>query len=51
MPMGSIQLFTGDKRFLVAHTPDRKFELTLQSDTPHPCTVLAIMYALNVSER
>lgn len=51
MPMGSIQLFTGDKRFLVAHTPDRKFELTLQSDTPHPCTILAIMYALNVSER
>jgi hypothetical protein len=51
MPMGSIQLFTGDKRVLVQHSPDRQFELTMQSDTPHPCTVLAIMYAMTVSDR
>lgn len=51
MPMGSIELFTGDKRVLVQHSPDRQFELTMQSDTPHPCTVLAIMYAMTVSDR
>jgi len=51
MPMGTIELFTGDKRVLVQHSPERQFELTLQSDTPHPCTVLAIMYSMNVSER
>jgi hypothetical protein len=51
MPMGSIELFTGDKRVLVQHSPERRFELTIQSDTPHPCTILAIMYAMTVSER
>jgi hypothetical protein len=51
MPMGSIRLFTGDKRVLVQHPPERQFELLVQSDTPHPCTVLAIMYAMTVSER
>lgn len=51
MPMGSIRLFTGDKRVLVQHAPERQFELLVQSDTPHPCTVLAIMYAMTVSER
>lgn len=51
MPMGSIELFTGDKRVLVQHSPERQFELLVQSDTPHPCTVLAIMYAMNTSDR
>jgi hypothetical protein len=51
MPMGSIRLFTGDKRVLVQHAPERQFELLVQSDTPHPCTILAIMYAMTVSER
>lgn len=51
MPMGTIELFTGDKRVLVQHSPERQFELVVQSDTPHPCTVLAIMYAMTVSER
>ena len=51
MPMGTIELFTGDKRVLVQHSPERQFELLVQSDTPHPCTVLAIMYSMNVSDR
>jgi len=51
MAMGSIELFTGDKRVLVQHSPERQFELLVQSDTPHPCTILAIMYAMTVSER
>lgn len=51
MPMGSVRLFTGDKRVLVQHAPERQFELLVQSDTPHPCTILAIMYAMTVSER
>jgi len=51
MPMGTIELFTGDKRVLVQHSPERQFELLVQSDTPHPCTVLAIMYSMTVSDR
>ena len=51
MPMGSIQLFTGDKRLLLRHSPDRAFELTVKHDVPQPCTLLAIMYSLVVSER
>ena len=51
MPMGQIDLYTGDKRVLVQHSPERQFELLVQSDTPHPCTILAIMYSMNVSER
>lgn len=51
MPMGSVELFTGDKRVLVQHSPERQFNLLVQSDTPHPCTILSIMYAMNVSER
>jgi hypothetical protein len=51
MPMGKIELFTGDKRVLVQHSPERQFNLVVQSDTPHPCTVLAIMYSMNTSER
>ena len=49
--MGSVELFTGDKRVLLQHTPDREFNLTIQSDTPHPATILMIMYAMVVSER
>lgn len=49
--MGSVALFTGDKRMLLQHTPDREFNLIIQSDTPHPATILAIMYAMVVSER
>ena len=49
--MGSLELFTGDKRLLLAHTPDRQFDLYFVHDDPLPCTVLAIMYALVVSER
>jgi hypothetical protein len=51
MPMGTIELYTGDKRVLVQHSPERQFELLVQSDTPHPCTVLAIMYSMTVSDR
>tara|TARA_B100000242_G_scaffold294380_1_gene276967 strand:- start:9703 stop:11763 length:2061 start_codon:yes stop_codon:yes gene_type:complete len=51
IPMGSLELFTGDKRLLLAHTPDRQFDLYFVHDDPLPCTVLAIMYALVVSER
>lgn len=49
--MGSIELFTGDKRVLLPHTPNRQFELYVDHDQPQPCTILAIMYALIVSER
>lgn len=49
--MGSIELYTGDKRVLLPHTPDRQFELYVDHDQPQPCTILAIMYALIVSER
>lgn len=51
MPMGSIELFSGDKRLLLQHQPERKFNLVLQHDVPQPCTILAIMYAIVVSER
>lgn len=49
--MGSVTLFTGDKRVLISHTPDRKFNLVIQHDQAQPCTVLVIMYALVVSDR
>ncbi len=49
--MDTVTLFTGDKRVLISHTPDRKFNLVVQHDQPQPCTVLAIMYALVVSDR
>jgi len=49
--MGSVTLFTGDKRVLISHTPDRQFNLVIQHDQAQPCTVLIIMYALVVSDR
>lgn len=49
--MDTVTLFTGDKRVLISHTPDRKFNLVIQHDQPQPCTVLIIMYALVVSDR
>ena len=49
--MDTITLFTGDKRVLISHTPDRKFNLVIQHDQAQPCTVLSIMYALVVSDR
>jgi hypothetical protein len=49
--MGSVELFSGDKRVLLQHTPTREFTLTIQSDTPHPATILMIMYAMVVSDR
>ena len=51
IPMGSLELFTGDKRLLLAHTPNRQFDLYFVHDDPLPCTILAVMYALVVSER
>lgn len=51
IPMGQLQLFTGDKRLLLQHTPDRQFDLYFVHDDPLPCTILAVMYALVVSER
>ncbi len=51
IPMGSLELFTGDKRLLLQHTPDRQFDLYFVHDDPLPCTILAVMYALVVSER
>lgn len=50
-PMDTITLFTGDKRILINHQPDRKFNLVIQHNKPQPCTVLALMYALVVSDR
>ena len=49
--MDTVTLFTGDKRVLLTHTPERKFNLVIQHDKPQSCTVLAIMYALVVSDR
>jgi len=49
--MDAITLFTGDKRVLISHIPDRNFTLTVQHDQAQPCTVLAIMYAMVVSDR
>jgi len=49
--MDTVTLFTGDKRVLISHTPDRKFNLVIQHDQAQPCTVLSIMYALVVSDR
>lgn len=51
IPMGQLELFTGDKRLLLQHTPDRQFDLYFVHEDPLPCTILAIMYALVVSER
>ena len=51
IPMGSLELFTGDKRLLLAHTPNRQFDLYFVHDDPLPCTILAVMYAVVVSER
>ena len=51
IPMGQLELFTGDKRLLLQHTPDRQFDLYFVHDDPLPCTILAVMYALVVSER
>jgi len=51
IPMGSVQFYSGDKRVLLSHTPNRSFELHVSHDVPHPCTILAIMYALVVSDR
>ena len=51
IPMGKLELYTGDKRLLLQHTPDRQFDLYFVHDDPLPCTILAIMYALVVSER
>jgi hypothetical protein len=51
VPMGSLVLFTGDKRLLLEFTPDREFDLYMRHDDPLPCTILAVMYALVVSER
>ena len=51
MPMGQVDLFTGDKRILLSNSPDRELELHVQHDLAMPCTILAIMYSLVVSER
>lgn len=51
VPMGSIVLFTGDKRLLLEFTPNREFDLYMKHKDPLPCTILAVMYALVVSER
>tara|TARA_B110000444_G_scaffold188886_1_gene178266 strand:- start:1138 stop:3177 length:2040 start_codon:yes stop_codon:yes gene_type:complete len=51
VPMGSLVLFTGDKRLLLEFTPNREFDLYMRHKDPLPCTILAVMYALVVSER
>tara|TARA_R100000951_G_scaffold116756_1_gene130456 strand:+ start:2426 stop:4465 length:2040 start_codon:yes stop_codon:yes gene_type:complete len=51
IPMGSLALFTGDKRLLLDFTPNREFDLYMKHKDPLPCTILAVMYALVVSER
>ena len=51
VPMGSLQLFTGDKRLLLEMTPNRAMDIYLQHEDPLPCTILALMYSLVVSER
>lgn len=51
IPMGTIQLYTGDKRLLLQQSPDRAFHLHVIHDQPQPCTILAIMYSLVVSDR
>ena len=51
VPMGSLELFTGDKRLLLEMTPNRALDIYLQHEDPLPCTILALMYALVVSER
>lgn len=51
MPMGELVLFTGDKRLLLQHTPNRQFDLFFVHLDPLPCTILAIMYAAVVSDR
>ena len=50
-PMDSITLFTGDKRVLLKDDPDRRFSFFIHHDDPLPCTILAIMYSINMSER
>lgn len=50
-PMDSVTLFTGDKRVILQHDPTRQFSLHVHHDVPQPCTLLAIMYAMVVSER
>ena len=50
-PMDSITLFTGDKRVLLKNDPDRRFDFFIHHDDPLPCTILAIMYSINMSER
>lgn len=49
--MGEIELYTGDKRLLLNHTPNRQFDLYFVHDDPLPCTILAVFYALVVSDR
>lgn len=49
--MDSITLFTGDKRVLLKNNPDRRFDFFIHHDDPLPCTILAIMYSINTSER
>ena len=49
--MDSITLFTGDKRVLLKNNPDRRFDFFIHHDDPLPCTILAIMYSINMSER
>jgi len=51
MPMGQVDLFTGDKRVLIRNTPDRELELHIVHDIAMPCTILAAMYSIVVSER
>jgi hypothetical protein len=49
--MDSITLFTGDKRVLLKNNPDRRFDFFIHHNDPLPCTILAIMYSINMSER
>lgn len=51
MPMGQVDLYTGDKRILINMTADRELELHIVHDLAMPCTILALMYSIVVSER
>ena len=49
--MGTISLFSGDKRKLIDFDPERQLNIELVHDVPLPCTILSLVYALSVSKR
>ena len=49
--MGEIALYTGDKRLVLNFTAERQFDLYFVHEDPLPCTILAVMYGMIISER